>query len=241
MPRDISRIIAKGAGLVITAAFAIYVQSRPTWTTDHATLTAWLYYSAIACFVYLALSFLLRWKWCQLIFGVHLSETSVAPTVAADGEIQKNIYDLQNQLQVERKEALAERKAREKSEQELAELRWLSLSSPLQMDALHLSHDIIKYLREFEPKPPLLDPGSAEGRQRVYERADWATRLIAGYQRRFENRDREISLKFKESGVGVRIGTAPVYAEEKLYQWAEELIALAYKVDGITLSVGGFQ
>jgi hypothetical protein len=64
-------------------------------------------------------------------------------------------------------------------------------------------------------------------------------RLEAGYKRRFETTDKEIGLKFSEQGISVQVDSEPRYLDQKYYQWAEELIALAYKLDGINLRVGG--
>lgn len=114
--------------------------------------------------------------------------------------------------------------------------------SPLQVEALQLSRDIRAYLNECGEKPGLLKPGSSENLARIDERMKWSMRLEAGYKLRFETRDKEIDLKFSEKGISVRTSANPPrYINERYYEWAEELVALAYKVEGIALSVGTSQ
>jgi hypothetical protein len=109
---------------------------------------------------------------------------------------------------------------------------------PLQLDALTFSKEILQYLKDFEPKPPRDTPGKQENRVQRYE---WLQRLVSGYELRFGQRGRDLTLRFKEKGISVITGPEPNSFEDKVRQWADELVALAYKIDGITLHVGTLQ
>jgi hypothetical protein len=108
----------------------------------------------------------------------------------------------------------------------------------LQLEALALAYDTRKFLSDFEQKPPLLRPGTPENRLQIQKRAEWLQRMLSAYELRFKDRNREVDLRFRERGITVSIGEEPNLAEPKIYQWTEELVALAFKIDGIPLHVG---
>jgi hypothetical protein len=111
----------------------------------------------------------------------------------------------------------------------------------LQLDAQTFSQEILQYIKGFEPKPPLGRPGDEEKRVQIIKRGEWLQRLMSGYELHFGQRGRDLTLRFRERGIGVIIGPEPRLFEDRVYQWANELVALAYKIDGITLHVGTLQ
>jgi hypothetical protein len=123
----------------------------------------------------------------------------------------------------------------------LAEEEEKMFFSPLQIEAFQLSRDIIQYVSGLGPKPELDKPGTTENRKKIEERQQWREKLIAGYDLRFADRDKAISLKFAEKGISITILQEAEYVEPKIHQWAEELVAMAHKVDGLNLSVGARQ
>jgi hypothetical protein len=64
------RSIVRGAGTIVSVAFAVYLSSNPHWATDNPRLSVALYYVAIGAGVYLFLSFVLQWKWVRWFFGI---------------------------------------------------------------------------------------------------------------------------------------------------------------------------
>jgi hypothetical protein len=184
-----------------------------------------------------------------LLFGVSISlsilswrdgrKTIAEAIVPEREEIKRVKEDLYNSA----RSNLEYRGERDRCEEEKRALqkRFDEMFSPLQIEAIELSRDILEYLKDFGLKPPTLNPGTPENRARICERAQWLERLMAGYQLRFEQRDKDISLKFQEKGMRTNVASEPRFMEDKYHQWAEELIALAYKIDGINLSVGEFR
>ena len=74
------RQIVRGAGTIVSVAFAVYLSSHPHWTSDHPTLTKALYYVAVVAAIYLLLTIILQWKWMQRLFGIARASTSDTPT-----------------------------------------------------------------------------------------------------------------------------------------------------------------
>ncbi|HEY1897193.1 MAG TPA: hypothetical protein VGG62_13005 [Terracidiphilus sp.] len=70
MPSKNNAPLGRGAGTVVSVAFAGYLQGHPNWATDHPTVAECLYIAALISAVYLFVSFILRWKWGQWIFGI---------------------------------------------------------------------------------------------------------------------------------------------------------------------------
>lgn len=74
MPLKHDAPLGRGAGTVMSVAFAGYLQSHPNWATEHPTVAEWLYVSALVSAVYLFVSFILRWEWGKWFFGIHATK-----------------------------------------------------------------------------------------------------------------------------------------------------------------------
>jgi hypothetical protein len=116
------------------------------------------------------------------------------------------------------------------------------LSEPLQIDALDLAQDLLRFVSDFEPIPGLLGPNhpSKEKEESRAERIRWRERFTSGFQHRFAERLKIIQLKFKEAGVATNyegLMSGAIDPDNRARLHAAALIGMAYRMSGVYLDV----
>jgi hypothetical protein len=112
----------------------------------------------------------------------------------------------------------------------------LVMFTPLQIEAIKLSKDLMDFVSNFEPLPEY-EKGNTNA---LGARLKWRERLQASYQLKFEEREMNILLKFQQNNIRPNFPEA-IRRIQKLEELipinAANYVAMAHQLDGLELRV----
>lgn len=153
-------------------------------------------------------------------------------------EIQHN-SELENSREAYRQCMLERGAAMKGAEESMAKL---ALLTPLQLESISLSKEICGFVDSFEPIPSLLPPSESDTNKlkNRMDRMQWRERFKASFTLRFEDRLKNLELKFKEVGIRTdfdRLVTDVHDPAKRSKLRAAALIGMAFRLDNILLDV----